>query len=121
MRAVIDHRTTLAADAVRPTGGVATFSDDLVALSTVEWGPQPAPATLGSHDPRTLPPRGTMAHVLAVAAFEQGDPVPHLVALEADDGTAHLISLLCPCRCPAPPALRNADRHCSFAPSVDLS
>ena len=47
----------------------------------------------GRRDPRTLLPRRAVTDVLAVAALEQGHPVPLVVTVEADHGTLHRISL----------------------------
>ena len=80
---------TAGADLVRPAGGIAPCALLLVAGSTLERRADPFLPPLRREDPGALPPRGAVAHMLAVAALEQGHPVPSLVLLESGDGALH--------------------------------
>src|SRR4051812_1428830 len=61
----------------------------LVALFTFELASQRARAAFGRHNPWPVDPRRAMAHVLRVAAFQVGDPVPLVVLMKAGDASFH--------------------------------
>ena len=79
---------------VGPTGRVTSLLVRRVAVGTLERLAQPAPAPLLGHDPLAPLPRGTVTHVLAVAALEERHPLPHPVLFEADHAAPHGVSLI---------------------------
>jgi hypothetical protein len=78
---------------IEPARGIATrqLGADglLVAGPAVEGRADPLLSPLGREHPGALLPRGSVADVPEVAAFEECHPVPHLVLLEGDDGAPH--------------------------------
>ena len=86
-----DHGPTFGTDLVGQAGGIAPLVAGLevVAAGTVERRTDPALPSLGSEHPGSLTERWAVAHVLAVTAFEEGDPVPNVVLLESLDGPLH--------------------------------
>jgi hypothetical protein len=92
MRVVVEeHGTTLCAHDGSQThcGSALLEIIVLVASHAVESRPEATLASFRREHPGTLLPGRSVPHVLAVTAFQQRNPVAHLVAFEPDDGAFH--------------------------------
>jgi hypothetical protein len=58
-------------------------------FQTLKLVPEKSRAALFSSDPRTVCPRGIMANMLRVSAFQFGDPVTLFVLAETYDSSFH--------------------------------
>ena len=61
----------------------------LIAMLAIQWVAQEAAAAFLCLHPRPLDQRRVVAHVLPVAAGQNGPPIPLLILLKADDDLLH--------------------------------